>query len=237
MNKFTSDVVKDILGVEEDFRVPDALMKLVFDRENREKVFKQFLEIDTDVSYDWFHEYFESEQAERKSKKQDFTPNSISNLMSKLVGESHEYFEPAAGTGGIAIKHWWNDLTENHNPFFYAPHEDYMLLEEKSERALPFLLFNLSIRGMNAVVVHGDSLSREVNNIYYILNDKDSFISFSTINILPQTPDVEKEFNVNDWLNDPIDYIEADTKLWAENVSGNYEFIEKFVNDYERIVK
>lgn len=53
--KFTVDVVQNILGVTESFKVPDALMKLMFNREKRESVFRKFLEIDTDVSYDWFH--------------------------------------------------------------------------------------------------------------------------------------------------------------------------------------
>lgn len=233
--KFTVDVVQNILGVTESFKVPDALMKLMFNREKRESVFRKFLEIDTDVSYDWFHKYFETEQAERKKNKQDFTPDSVSTLLSRLVGESHEYFEPAAGTGGIAIKHWWEDLTQNHNPFFYSPHEDFMQLEEKSERALPFLLFNLSIRGINAIVIHGDSLSREINNVYYILNDKDDFLSFSTINVMPQNNTIKKEFNVLNWIDEPIDYIEADTDYWNENVIKNLEITKRFAEKYELI--
>lgn len=134
--KFTSEKVNELLGVDEAFKVPNKLMSIMMNREEREQTFKSFLEVECDTSFDWFHEYFESEQSERKTKKQDFTPDSVSDIMTKLVGKSDIYFESAAGTGGIAIRHWWHDLIDNHDPFLYEPSDDYMVLEEKSERVI-----------------------------------------------------------------------------------------------------
>lgn len=235
MTKFTTKVVNDLVGVDESFKLPDKLMSIVMNREQREKLFMDFLEVERDTSYDWFHEYFEDEQAERKTQKQDFTPDSISDIITKLVGKSDTYFEPAAGTGGIAIRHWWHDLIDNHNPFMYEPAEDFMYLEEKSGRALPFLLFNLSIRGINAIVVHGDALTREVNNVYYLLNDKNDFLAFSTINVMPQNRTTMKEFNVKLWADKPIDHIEADTELWKSNLGNSRDFIPTFIAKYQKL--
>lgn len=233
--KFTSEKVNELLGVDETFKVPDKLMSIMMNREEREQTFKAFLEVERDTSFDWFHEYFESEQSERKTKKQDFTPDSVSDIMTKLVGKSDTYFEAAAGTGGIAIRHWWHDLIDNHNPFFYEPSDDYMVLEEKSERALPFLLFNLAIRGINAIVIHGDSLSREVNNVYYLLNDKNDFLAFSTVNVMPQNRTTMKEFNVSRYIDSPIDHIEADINMWRDNVGNKYDFAAKFIEKYSKL--
>ena len=235
MAKFTTKVVNDLVGVDESFKVPDKLMSIVMNREQREKLFMDFLEVERDTSFDWFHEYFEDEQAERKTQKQDFTPDSVSDILTSLVGTADQYFEPAAGTGGIAIHNWWHDLTTNHNPFMYEPAEDFMYLEEKSGRALPFLLFNLSIRGINAIVVHGDALTRDINNVYYILNDKNDFLAFSTINVMPQNKTTMKEFNVKLWTDKPIEHIEADTDLWKSNLGNSRDFIPTFIAKYQKL--
>ncbi|HHH4995166.1 TPA: hypothetical protein ACP0QF_001109 [Streptococcus pyogenes] len=81
----TTNQIHKLLGVEEVYKAPDTLMKIILDKEKREDLFRQFLKYETDVSYDWFMQYFEEEQADRKNKKQDFTPKSVSTLLSKII--------------------------------------------------------------------------------------------------------------------------------------------------------
>ncbi|MEE6710556.1 N-6 DNA methylase, partial [Lacticaseibacillus paracasei] len=123
----------------------------------------------TDVSHDWFSEYFMSVQADRKDKKQDFTPESISKLVNMLVGsnDSSEYYEVAAGTGSMMIQRWQQDRLK-HKPWDYRPSMYFYHLEELGDSALPFLIFNCAIRGMNATIVHGDSLTRAARQVYFI---------------------------------------------------------------------
>ena len=66
--KFTADVVHKLLGVREAQQAPSALMDIVMDKQKRNKLFKQFLDVSTDVSHDWFSQYFMSVQADRKDK-------------------------------------------------------------------------------------------------------------------------------------------------------------------------
>lgn len=158
-------------------------------------------------------------QAERKKKKQDFTPQSVSNLMSALVGKnpSGTYYEPAAGTGGILITRWWSDCLEDpvhlskvdkkvldQNPgisfFTYDPRNYWYQVEEMSDRAIPFLIFNMAIRGMNGVAVQCNSLSREAKEAYFIRNDSDNFLGFSKVIKLPHTKDVGQELHINKWV-------------------------------------
>lgn len=208
--------INKIVGVDDSFKMPAILMKKLFDKEKREEMFKEFLEYETDLSFDWFHIYFQEEYAERKTKKQDFTPESLTTLLSALTQNektgSGTSLDVASGTGGLTIKKWHDDRMRC--PISaYKPSNYYYQCEELSDRALPFLLFNLLIRGMNAVVIHGDVLSREVKQVYFIQNDLDDYMTFSSLNIMPHNKNVGKEFDVNKWIEDPIEHIESSKSI------------------------
>lgn len=166
--------INEQLGVSDSYQAPDALLRILYNKEVRENIFRNFLEeYDYDVSYDWFTLYFQEEHADRKVKKQDFTPNSVATILSKLtdsgeLGNGLIYDAPA-GTGGLLINKWEHDRM-NSNPFDYKPGWYLHVAEDLSDRAIPFLLFNVMIRGMNAVVSHCDVITREF--IRYILRSE-----------------------------------------------------------------
>lgn len=208
-----AEVVNSILGINESYKSPEAMMNKLMVKEDRENMFKEFMKYETDITFDWFHEYFQDDHADRKKLKQDFTPKSISDMLAKMVeNEGGSSMDITAGTGGMLISKWLSDRN-NHSPMTYYPSDYYYAAEEMSDRALPFLLFNMSIRGMNGHVVHGDALTREVNNIYFIQNDKDDYMHFSSINIMPRTKAVEDMFNVKTWVGDPIEHIESNKTI------------------------
>lgn len=195
MTKLTTAQYNELLGVDDAYKAPERLMRILRDKEAREEMFRAFLEaFDYDVSYDWFTNYFQDEHADRKTQKQDFTPRSVNELVTALVGAKHDgigdagatRYEPCAGTGGMTIAQWNSDRM-NHSPFDYRPSWYFYVCEELSDRALPFLLFNVMIRGMNAVLVHGDVLSRKAKAVYFVQNDADDHLTFSSLNVLPQT--------------------------------------------------
>lgn len=213
--KFDVKTVNKLLGIDDAFKAPTKMMDLMLDPKKREETFKKFLEIETDMSYEWFQEYFGDEQAERKSKKQDFTPTSISNLVAKLVGKDNStYYEPAAGTGSMLIAKWHNDRLKN--PLYKRPETDNSLIkfltsptftydpraywyqaEELSDRAIPFLIFNMSIRGMNGSITQCDSLSRKATRAFFIRNDTDNYLGFSEVIELPKNQEVAELLNVH----------------------------------------
>ncbi|WP_407325588.1 SAM-dependent DNA methyltransferase [Lactobacillus johnsonii] len=208
--QFDVNTVNKILNIDDAYKAPDTLLALMLDKIQRENIFKKFLNVSTDLSFDWFHEYFEDEQAERKSKKQDFTPDSIATLLNKLTSNTTGYYyEPTAGTGGILITRWWQDClndpvgTKNNTNipgisfFTYDPRKYWYQVEELSDRAVPFLIFNMAIRGMNGVAIQCDSLSREAKNAYFIRNNTDNALAFSEVIKLPKTSEYEKELNIN----------------------------------------
>ena len=190
--------INNLLGIKESYKAPDRLMEILYmDKPERDKYFMDFLNaFDKDVTYDWFHDYFQDEHADRKNQKQDFTPQSVSRLLSEIVGpEGNTYYEPAAGTGGILIERWNQDRMK-HSPFDYEPRDHYYTAEELSDRAIPFLLFNMLIRGMNGNVVQCDVLTREATGAFFIQNDANDFMSFSSLNLLPYNEDTETELNI-----------------------------------------
>ena len=208
--QFDVSTVNKILNIDDAYKAPDTLLALMLDKIQRENIFKKFLNVSTDLSFDWFHEYFEDEQAERKSKKQDFTPDSIATLLNKLTSNTTGYYyEPTAGNGGILITRWWQDClndpvgTKNNTNipgisfFTYDPRKYWYQVEELSDRAVPFLIFNMAIRGMNGVAIQCDSLSREAKEAYFIRNDTDNALAFSEVIEVPKTKDFEKQLNIN----------------------------------------
>lgn len=223
MNRLTTGVINELLGIKESYKASDRLLEILFDKKERELLFRKFLDNHWDMTQDWFHTYFQDEHADRAKHKQDFTPQSISQVLIKMLGSEDDNgmrLDVAAGTGGITIEKWQQDRISA--PFFdYKPSMFIYQCEELSERALPFLLFNLAIRGMNAVVCHGDVLTREFKQVYFIQNDEDDFMKFSSINVFPHNEMVEEMFDIREWLEEPIEYIESPIFSWMEGYIGN----------------
>lgn len=225
--QFDVETVNSILEIDDAYKAPDKIMELISDKESREMLFKKFLNVSSDLSFDWFHQYFEDEQAQRKKMKQDFTPDSVARLLSRVVNAdiskanndgTHTYFEPTAGTGGILISRWDFDrrndalnfkgkngghqLSKWASVLTYDPRRYWYQAEEMSDRAVPFLLFNMSIRGMNGVVIQCDALTRQTKDIWFIRNDTPDYERFSEIIKLPHTELWAKEFNVSEWVTE-----------------------------------
>lgn len=173
----TTDKINDLLGIAESFHASYKLTEILKDKAQRELLFSSFLELDQDLSFDWFTEYFQEEHSDRKGKKQDFTPDGIIKVASGVLGDTESNADICAGTGGLTIKRW----SENPDASFYC--------EEFSDRAVPFLIFNLAIRNVNAIICHGDSLTREFKAVYKLAKME----RFSAITELESAPNVKAE--------------------------------------------
>lgn len=212
----TTDIINNLLGIKESYQASDVLMEILFDKGRREELFVNFLTYEKNLSRDWFHVYFEEEHANKKKFAQDFTPDSISSLVSKIVKQPERNngmsLDVAAGTGSLTIQRWQEDKLQRH-PFDYWPSNYFYQCEELSDRALPFLLFNLMIRGMNGVVIHGDSLTRDVKQIYFIQNFENDHMKFSDLNVIPHNEMVKKAFGIKEWTEKEVAHIERVHKI------------------------
>ena len=197
MNNIMEEV-NQLLGISDSYKVPDKILEILLQNDyTSQQMYYSFMELfQYDLSYDWFFDYFQDEHADRKNKKQDFTPPCINILMSKLCGnDKGVVYEPTAGTGGIIIKDW-DRRRKKELPWAFNPMAVWYIAEELSEKTIPFLLFNLSIRGINANVVHCNSLTRETLAMYAVLNKNNDPMSFSSVYRLPNNDKYANLFKV-----------------------------------------
>ena len=66
----------------------------------------------------------------------------------------------------------------------------------------------MMIRGMNGIVLHCDSLTRECKNAYFICNTDNDHFKFSGISNIPKTEQFEKELMVKFTNKDYVEHKE-----------------------------
>lgn len=211
-----AEQINKILGIEESYKAPTVIMDILKDKEKREKIFLDILQIDSDLSEDTFLGYFEEEHKNKLKYAQEFTPASISKLLTKMLPNSNNTLDIASGSGSLTIAKWNSDRLK-HSPLVYRPSMYFYQCEELSDRVLPFMLANFMLRGMNVAVVHGDALTREVKQVYLVVNEEDDFMKFSTLNILPHNEQIKKYFNVAKWIEEDKTRIEV-AENWLESI-------------------
>ena len=126
----------------------EALMSAV--TTNRTDLFDAFCElVDNDLKVDWLQMIYQYYLADRKEKKQDYTPKCLAEFMSCLIGDSDILIDMCAGSGALTIQRW----AQNHDQKFQ--------LFEIDNNVIPYLLFNLVIRNIDSSVSRADVLCGE----------------------------------------------------------------------------
>lgn len=146
--------ITDIMGcLNKDF--PKALNDIIFSSK-RNDFYEKYINLCPDLSEDWLQRIYQFYNADRQEKKQDFTPISLSRLLAFLtyIPNRHTVYDSCAGSGSLVIQQW----VLNKDIEF--------ICEELDENVLPLLLFNISIRNINATVLHKNVLTGEVYGIY-----------------------------------------------------------------------
>ncbi|MFK5269226.1 SAM-dependent DNA methyltransferase [Lacticaseibacillus paracasei] len=205
----------------------EYLMHILFDKDKREQLFRQFLTYETDVSYDWFNLYYSQEMTRiSKKHKSYYSPPALGKLAKQLVdvartdGDTEAtknnllatHYDIGAGTGQLTVTAW-DANRRKHSPFSYKPSMYFYVAEElkqagKPSRSIPFLLFNYLIRAMDGAVIAGDSLTRSISQVYFIQQPEDDHLGFSSLNVMPRTSDTMEAFDVSTWIDEPIEHIE-----------------------------
>ena len=189
----------EIFGIRDIQNLPMVALSIVLgDKEKRDEVYHKLLKANNyDMGSDWFQKIYESEMSEGKRKGQHFTPPEIYRLLSEIAGnERGMVHEPTAGTGGLIIGDWWRKSSLVY-PWRWKPWEHPYVAWELSDRALPLLLLNLSIRGIHAMVYHGDTLEATVFAKYYVNNVNNDALAFSEVRQLtPERINYEIQSNM-----------------------------------------
>ena len=99
-----------------------------------------------DLTVDWLQMIYQYYQADRKGKKQDYTPKSLAQFMGMLAGNSGHIIDLCAGSGALIIQKW-----------AMAPNTRFTAIEI-DENVFPYLLFNMVLRNIRCRVYRMDAL-------------------------------------------------------------------------------
>ena len=145
-----SELKAKVLEIFEITEVKDLGSALMKNLDNCEKMQAFEEAVNGDLSKDWLQKIYQYHEADRKEKKQDYTPASLGKLLARLSGDGDAVIDLCAGSGALTIQKWNGD----HNQKF--------LLYELDENVIPYLLYNLVIRSIEATVTRADVLKSEV---------------------------------------------------------------------------
>lgn len=120
------------------------------------QTYEKFAEMVEELSTDWLQKIFQYHEADRKEKKQDYTPASLARLTAKLSGDADAVIDMCAGSGALTIQKW------------NLKHDTKFILYEIDENVIPALLFNMAVRNIECVVHQADVLQQETISTWYI---------------------------------------------------------------------
>lgn len=145
----------DLFGCISVETLPNKIISALFSQ-NPTIYFDKYKEVCPDLTIDWLQRVYQFYHADRKEKKQDYTPVALAKLVAYLGYRSDEkvVYDCCCGSGALSIQKWCI------NP------EMKFICEELDENVLPILLFNLCIRNIEATIVNRDILSGEIFQSY-----------------------------------------------------------------------
>lgn len=126
--------------------------------ENQHEYMERFADMVEDLSVDWLQKIFQYYESDRKEKMQDYTPATLARFIGKLTETDAEksVYDLCAGSGALTIQKW------NLN------HDLHFVCYEYDKKVIPFLLFNLAVRNIDALVINGDALQDETFTRYTV---------------------------------------------------------------------
>lgn len=148
----------------------DKLYDILFSK-NKNETLKQYLEIVEDIETDWMQKIFQYYKADReKGLSQDYTPPSLGKCVSKILynENARTVLDVCAGSGSLTLQ--LHKLNEDLN----------FVCLELDDNVIPFLLFNLCLNNVEAVVCKYDVINNKLYKAYKLTRTN----SFSDIELL-----------------------------------------------------
>ena len=144
--KELTDRTFELFGVDNADDLGSALLESI---DNTDKLKAFYDLVGGDLSVDWMQMIYQYHLADRKEKKQDYTPKTLARFMGMLAGDDETTVDMCAGSGALIIQKW----NQNHDLEFKAIEID--------GNVIPFLLFNMVLRNIRCDVCQMDALTDE----------------------------------------------------------------------------
>lgn len=198
-----------VFGADSVFELPNAIYNSLFSK-NREHVFREYLKHFPDLKFDFLQLVYQFYLSDRKDKKQDYTPMSLSQLVSAITWHDGEkkVYDCCCGSGSLSIQKW----VLNPNTEFY--------LEELDENVIPFTIFNMCIRNIEGILTRKNIITGDVFESYRIIKGKE----FSTVQ--KEMFPIEEE-KCDTCVSNPPFNLTFDIK--GEKIDGNIAFVKRCI--------
>lgn len=119
---------------------------------------------------DYLQRAYEEHQASKKGLGQCYTPACIADSLARITDPKGEapFLDLCAGSGALTLGAW----RKNPDSFFIA--------QEYDMTVIPYLLFNLAIRNVDALVIQSDALQTDLftdpwNERYWLLQSGEKY--------------------------------------------------------------
>lgn len=172
LKELTNKII-ELLNIKSPEQISESLMEIVIN--NKTEYFSRFCDLVEDLSIDLLQKIFQYYLADRKEKMQDYTPISLAKFLGKLTQTDNEQvvYDLCAGSGALTIQKW--NLNNSLSFICY----------EYDKTVIPFLLFNLAVRNINAIVINGDAIQDEIFAIYR-LNKGEKYATVTATERIPK---------------------------------------------------
>lgn len=204
-------------NLKEGYELPTKLLEALLAPDSHEVLCDAIMESVAQIgTQDFMRDMFQSEHGDRDKLKQDYTPDCICKLF-ELLTQSIEgnCADICGGTGALTLSTLGKDRT------YY--------IEELSTRAIPFLLLNLSLRNLKAVVNNCDSLTGE-STCGYVLTPGIKYSSIEKVDTL----DIPSGVNIV--VSNPPYSLKFDKSITHEAYAG-YEPMPTNAADYAFLLR
>lgn len=180
-------------------------------------IYDGYLKLCPDLSVDWLQRIYQFYCADRKEKKQDYTPVALSRMVAMLTAgnDVKPIYDCCAGSGSLTIQQW------RINP------EAHFVCEELDDNVIPLLLFNLAIRNMNATVIQKNILSGEVFKSYEV--KRGAKYSSIIASLFPSEDEIKADIAISNPpfnLNVPVS---ESLKGGFDKMTCNFAFAERLL--------
>ena len=206
--KLDTATINEIFGITESFELPKVLLLKLMNESEKDKLCDKLLQYDFDYKNDSLRDYFQENNANRNALTQDYTPDCLCTLISKLMPKTDSVIDICSGTGALTVSVSSNDINYQ--------------CEELSQMSIPILLLNLCIRNLQATVLQKNVLENKVEKVYKLTQGE----KYSNINV---TNDYEEQKTSCVISNPP--YSLPWEPVTDERFTG-YELASKAKSDY-----
>lgn len=157
--KDIANEIKQLFEIDNISDMGEKIMQIVLS-DDHQSVYDKYLQLVENTDRDWLREIYQFFLADRGegSNQQDFTPQTLAKLVANLTpcAPYSTVYDCCSGSGSLTIEKWKTDKTLN------------FICEELDGSVIPFLLFNLAVRKINAVVINGNVLTQEQYAVYRV---------------------------------------------------------------------